>query len=251
MQLNQSNFFKEIKKLNYFEKNSIVAVAVSGGIDSISLVFLLSKWFKLKKIKIIALIVDHKLRKNSTQETLELKYLLKKFDIDCKILVWEGKKPKSNIQSVARKNRYSLIINQILKDKFNHLLIAHHLDDLYENFFIRLLRGSGLKGLTSFNQVNSRYNNKIKILRPLIKVNKNDLLFIAMKIFNYYIKDPSNENINFKRVRIRNLINSLKNEGLDEKTFTEYYKNADRTEKLWILKNADKIPQIQIDTGDN
>ena len=40
-------------------------------------------------------------------------------------------------------------------------------------------------------------------------------------------------------------------EGLDEKTFTEYYKNADRTEKLWILKNADKIPQIQIETGDN
>ena len=40
-------------------------------------------------------------------------------------------------------------------------------------------------------------------------------------------------------------------EGLDEKTFTEYYKNADRTEQLWILKNADKIPQIQIDTGDN
>ena len=40
-------------------------------------------------------------------------------------------------------------------------------------------------------------------------------------------------------------------EGLDEKTFTEYYKNADRTEQLWILKNADKIPQIQIDTGDS
>ena len=193
------------------------AIAVSGGPDSLALTYLAKCFSILNNSKINYYHLDHKLRKNSTQETLELKHLLKKFDIDCKILVWKGKKPKSNIQSVARKKRYSLIINQILKDKFNHLLIAHHLDDLYENFFIRLLRGSGLKGLTSFNQVNTRYNNKIKILRPLIKVNKNDLLFITMKIFNYYIKDPSNKNINFKRVRIRNLINSLKNEGLDEK----------------------------------
>ena len=70
-------------------------------------------------------------------------------------------------------------------------------------FLIRLLRGSGLKGLASFNQVNTRYNNKVKILRPLIHINKNDLVFIAKKIFHFYIKDPSNKNVSFKRVRIR------------------------------------------------
>ena len=71
--------------------------------------------------------------------------------------------------------------------------------------------------MTSFNQVNIKYSNKVTILRPLINLNKNDLSFIAIKVFNFYIKDPSNKNTSFKRVRIRNLINSLKNEGLDEK----------------------------------
>jgi len=92
------------------------AIAVSGGPDSLALTYLAKCFSILNNSKINYYHLDHKLRKNSTQETLELKYLLKKFDIDCKILVWKGKKPKSNIQSVARKKRYSLIINQILKD---------------------------------------------------------------------------------------------------------------------------------------
>ncbi len=194
-----------------------LAIAVSGGPDSLALTYLAKCFSILNNLKVNYYHLDHKLRKTSTKESIKLKSVLKKFDIDCKILVWKGKKPNSNIQSVARKKRYFLIINQILKDKFNHLLIAHHLDDLYENFLIRLLRGSGLKGLASFNQVNTGYNNKVKILRPLINVNKKDLVFLAIKIFNFYIKDPSNENVSFKRVRIRNLIISLKNEGFDEK----------------------------------
>ena len=171
-----------------------LSIAVSGGPDSLALTYLGKCFSILNNLKVNYYHLDHKLRKNSTKEALKLKLILKKFDIDCKILVWKGKKPKSNIQSLARKKRYFLIINQILKDKSNHLLIAHHLDDLYENFLIRLLRGSGLKGLASFNQVSTRYNNKVKILRPLIHINKNDLVFIAKKIFHFYIKDPSNKN---------------------------------------------------------
>ena len=132
-------------------------------------------------------------------------------------MIWKGKKPKSNIQSVARNKRYSLISSHSLKKNVNCILVGHHSEDLYENFLIRLLRGSGLKGLVSFNQLRTDYSNSMKILRPLINFKKKDLVYIAKKIFNFYINDPSNKNIKFKRVRIRHLINKLKNEGLDEK----------------------------------
>ena len=83
------------------------------------------------------------------------------------------------------------------------------------NFVIRLLRGSGLKGLVSFNQVKTSYNDKLKILRPLIGFKKEDLNFVTKRVFKFKFEDPSNKNINFKRIRIRNLINYLKSEGLD------------------------------------
>ena len=96
-------------------------------------------------------------------------------------------------------------------------MFGHHIDDLYENFFIRLLRGSGLTGLASFNEVKKFQENKVNILRPLINVNKSDLIYVTKYIFNFYIKDPSNNNDIFTRVRIRKLINNLKDEGLDNK----------------------------------
>ena len=109
------------------------------------------------------------------------------------------------------------------------ILAAHHLDDLYENFFIRLLRGSGLKGLVSFNQYQSNYSDSIKVLRPLINTKKQDLINISKKVFNFYLEDPSNNNTTFKRVRMRNLINNLKLEGLDENKFKLTLKNLTRT----------------------
>ena len=65
------------------------------------------------------------------------------------ILTWKGKKPFKNIQSLARIKRYELIYTRCDKYKIKNILVGHHLDDLFENFFIRMLRGSGLKGLIS------------------------------------------------------------------------------------------------------
>ena len=139
----------------------------------------------LNKTKVKYYHVDHKLRSQSSVEAKKLKSLLKNFDINCKILNWIGKKPKSNIQSVARTKRYNLFYKECLKDKINHIFIAHHLDDLYENFIIRLLRGSGLKGLVSFNQITTSYKGELKILRPLIVNKKIDLELISKKVFKF------------------------------------------------------------------
>ncbi len=205
--------FENFVKLNI--NNSSFSVAVSGGADSLALTYLSKCYSIVNNVKVEYYHVDHGLRKESSFEAKKLKFFLKNFDINCKILKWIGKKPNSNIQSVARTKRYNLIYKACLKKKINFILIAHHIDDLYENFIIRLLRGSGLKGLTSFNQSKTRYNSKLFILRPMIGYKKDYLNYISKKIFNFKIEDPSNRNNDFKRVRIRNLIRDLKSEGLN------------------------------------
>jgi len=235
---------KRIYKIyNKFENNlnlnNNFAVAVSGGADSLSLAFF-SKIYSIKKsLKVKYFLVDHKLRKNSSVEALFVKNLLKDFSIDLNILKWNGKKPKSNIQSLARKKRYNLLINQSKKFKINHILFGHHEDDVYENFFIRLLRGSGLKGIVSLDK--TTIINHVNILRPLIKVEKKDLIYISKKVFNKYVEDPSNEDEIFTRVRIRNLIKNLENEGLDKSKFKlsiHNLKSVDQSIQFFCEKNV-------------
>ena len=224
----------KIKKIyKAFEKSLVIdsykvsklIVALSGGADSLALSYLVKCYCILNNFKVAFIHVDHRLRESSTKEAQELQHQLKKFDIECKILSWRGKKPKSNIQSISRNNRYNLIKKYAEKNNFKNILTAHHLDDLYENFFIRLTRGSGLKGLVSFNKNIMNYNNKILIMRPLIEQKKNDLIFLSKKFFKNFFKDPSNKNTTFTRVRIRNLLRSLKKEGFDERKFKQTIKN--------------------------
>ena len=201
--------------LNQLKFKNNVCIALSGGPDSLSLLYLLQCYKFSKSIKIYTYIVDHRLRYNSSKEAQKIKSKLKKFNIGVKILKWTGKKPSSNIQSEARKKRYFLISKQCKKDNVDTIFMAHHENDLYENFLIRLLRGSGLKGMVSFNSSISEYSDSIRIIRPLLNVKKDELIYISKKIFNFYIEDPSNNNDDFKRVRLRKLIIELKKEGLD------------------------------------
>ena len=231
--------FEEIINSNT-SKPQKLAVALSGGPDSLALAYLAKCYSIKKKIKISFFIVDHKLRADSSREAKKVGKLLKNFKIDCQILEWKTKKPKSNIQSIARKNRYNLIVNACKKKNIKYLLLGHHIDDLYENFLIRLLRGSGLKGLTSFDTVSADIDKEILILRPLIAQEKKDLIYISEKIFKFYVKDPSNKNILFQRTRVRNLIASLKKEGFDKRKLDltiDNLKSSSETINFYVKKN--------------
>ncbi len=225
-----------------FEKNLKLnedfIVAVSGGPDSLALCFL-SKIYSIKKhLKVKYFHVDHKLRNNSTKEAKFVKLVLKKLSTNLEILTWVGKKPKSNIQSIARVKRYALMINKAKKLKINNILLGHHKDDLIENFFIRILRGSGLNGMVSFDQKTNLQN--INLIRPLLKFSKKNLEHITKKVFKNYIEDPSNKNNEFKRVKIRNFIKHLELEGLDNDKFNLTIKNlkfANETIKYFVEKN--------------
>ena len=234
-------YFKFKKNLDNQGRNNM-AIAISGGPDSISLAFL-AKAYELKNNKkFFYFIVDHKIRKESTKEAELTKKKLKTFGIKSEILTWNKKSKISNLQSSARENRYNLIFNQCSKRKINLVLTGHHKSDLYENFFIRLLRGSGLKGLISFNSLKTKINkNKnIFIFRPLLDIEKKDLEYIANKTFNFFVKDPSNENDKFLRIKIRKMVNQLNQEGLDFSKFKLTLENlfkSDQTIEFYVKKN--------------
>ena len=175
-------------------------------------------------------IVDHKIRNESTIEAKNVKKFLKKFNINSEILTWVGRKPSKNIQSIARKKRYELLFSSCKKFKISNICLGHHQDDLLENFIIRILRGSGLKGLVSLGKKNKI--NNINILRPLIDIKKEDLIFVSNYVFNFYVKDPSNENEKFQRIRIRKLLLNLEKEGLDRKKFISTINNLKYSEEV-------------------
>jgi len=239
--LNKKKISKIFKEFSISLKvKEDLAVAVSGGPDSLALAYL-AKCYSLKnKIKINFFIVDHKLRKESSSEAKDVRNVLKMIDIECKILTWNGKKPSKNIQATARNKRYSLLVNECKKNDIKYLLLGHHLNDLFENFLIRIVRGSGLNGLISFDK-NTKYKNQnLQILRPLLDLEKKDLIYISKEVFNFYVKDPSNINEDYKRTRIRNLLHSLEKEGLDKKKLTltiSNLKDSNNSIKFYVNKN--------------
>jgi len=203
------------------------AVAVSGGPDSLALAILAKIYSIDNKIIPKFFIVDHKLRLESTREANHVKKVLKDFMIDAEILTWKGKKPSKNIQALARKKRYEILFKRCDKSKIKKILLGHHQDDLLENFFIRLLRGSGLKGLISLDK-KSKVENKI-LLRPLLNQKKEDLVFLSKYIFNFFVEDPSNKDEKFKRIKVRALLEGLKKNGLNKKKFIATIQNLKRS----------------------
>ena len=240
-QLNQkkiSKIYNEFSSSLKVKEN--LAVAVSGGPDSLALAYLTKCYSLINKIKVRYYIVNHKLRKEASLEAQEVKKLLRKIDIQSTILNWNGKKPTRNIQSLAREARFSLLAKECKKNNIKHLLLGHHSNDLFENFLIRVVRGSGLNGLVSFNKSVKYKDEDLDILRPLLNLEKNDLINISKIVFKFFIKDPSNTNEIYKRTRIRTLLESLEKEGLDLKKLKltiDNLKDSDKSIKFYVKKN--------------
>ena len=208
-----SNIFKNFKnKLNNLNKKSYI-VAVSGGPDSLALVALTRAYSFIKKTKFYYVLVDHNIRKNSCNEAMQVKKLLKNNKINLKVIL-NKKKITKNIQSVARNTRYEILSNYCKRRKIKMLLTAHNLEDQVETFFIRLSRGSGLKGLSSMKAL-SKISNNVSLYRPLLDTKKKSLIKISKHTFGKYFKDPSNQNLKYLRTKVRNLKKPLETSGIE------------------------------------
>ena len=257
------NFKNKLDSLN--KKNYVVAV--SGGPDSLALAALTKSYAYNKKTKFQYLLVDHNIRKNSYQEAKKVKNLLKKRGISLKIFT-NKKKITKNIQAEARNTRYEILSNYCKKNKIKTILTAHNLEDQVETFFIRLSRGSGLKGLSSMKQL-SRIDSQVNLYRPLLEVKKKFLVKISKKIFGTYFRDPSNKNEKFLRTKIRSLkkpieksgikyeqiFRSIQNLSLSKLTLQEYhnktFKELIKKRNGKILVNIEKYKKLNNDTKIN
>ncbi|MBL0318101.1 MAG: tRNA lysidine(34) synthetase TilS [Alphaproteobacteria bacterium] len=184
-----------------------LAVAVSGGADSLALVFLLKRWADKTGKTILALTVDHALRPESNQEALIVAKLLKSHHIDHHILAWEHPPVRHNIQAQARDARYQLMCSWCADHNIPILMTAHHRDDQAETVLSRLFRGSGVTGMAGIPVESTRYG--IRIIRPLLGIPKQQLSHYLSENQISWIEDPSNENLHYDRVKIRKLLTHL------------------------------------------
>ncbi len=197
-----------------------IAVAVSGGADSLGLCIALSEYFQGENpdIKIHALSVDHALRPEARGELLHVAEILEDIsNVTHHILTWEyDEQPTTRIQEQARKARYDLMIKYMRVHNIEHLFLGHHRDDQAETFLFRLAKGSGLDGLGGM-AFNHEKGQGVTICRPLLDEGKADIIKFCEYKGIKYINDPSNENEDYARVRLRKSMEVLSAEGLTPK----------------------------------
>lgn len=240
----------------------VLLLAVSGGPDSTALMWLAARWRARVKRgpKLIAVTVDHGLRKESAREARAVKRFARKLKVEHRTLRWTGKKPKTGIQQAAREARYRLLGDVARKTGARHILTAHTRDDQAETVLFRLARGSGLTGLRGMARLSSlapspspdrggsarsagegsssrstptRHATRahlplaggggaLLLVRPLLDIPKSRLIATLAAAKIRFADDPSNRDPRFTRPRLRELMPSLAAEGLDARGLARF-----------------------------
>jgi tRNA(Ile)-lysidine synthase len=191
-----------------------IVLAVSGGPDSTALLLLAAQWRARRKRgpKLLAVTVDHGLRKEAAAEARQVARLAKKLGVPHRTVNWIGKKPKSGLQEKAREARYRLLADAASKIGASHILTAHTLDDQAETVLMRLLRGSGPAGLAAMAR--EKRLGALMLTRPFLDIPKARLVATLGKAKISFADDSSNRDPKFTRVRMRGLMPALAKEGL-------------------------------------
>lgn len=196
--------------LGPFERRPHLAVAVSGGRDSLALTLLTQQWLAERGGKLQALIVDHRLRAQSTEEARHVAGLLHRLGIAADILTWESGKPSSGISEAARSARYALLERRCRQLGILHLLLGHQADDQAETVLLRLADASGPEGLAGMGAIVER--SHVRVLRPLLSFPRARLAATVVAHGLDWVDDPSNDVEDYARVRIRR---ALDNDGAE------------------------------------
>ena len=181
-----------------------LAVAVSGGADSLALSVLTRNWIAHRNGFLVGVIVDHHLRPESTREAQRTKQQLRQLRIRAHILDWQRTSTDKASQGAARQARYALYQVFLAREGIRDLLLGHHLQDQIETFFLRLVRGSGLVGLASIPT--TRVIGRMRILRPLLHMSPLRLQATLRAQNLSWTTDPSNHNPKYARVRVRRML---------------------------------------------
>jgi tRNA(Ile)-lysidine synthase len=184
-----------------FEPRPAIAVAVSGGPDSLGLMLLADRWARQRGGQAWGLTVDHGLRPESAAEACSVAGWLAARGIPHDILTWIGDKPARGIQQAAREERYRLLADWCRRHGVLHLLTAHHREDQAETHLLRRRARSGVDGLAGMSAV--RELTGCRLVRPLLAVPRARLAALLTAEGQPWLTDPSNLNPVFERARLR------------------------------------------------
>ncbi len=174
-----------------------IAVAVSGGVDSICLLY----WLADLKMNITALHVHHHLRDVADVEATYVADTCKKLGIPCHIFHWSHDNIKTGVEAAARTARYDFMTEFCRENEIGILMVAHQADDQIETFLMNLGRGSGVNGLAAMRDVS--YRDGVKIVRPLLSVFRRELIEYCDTHKIKYFSDEMNYDDKYTRVKIR------------------------------------------------
>lgn len=184
-----------------------VAVAVSGGSDSLALMGLLAEYAAVHTLPPPAVVtVDHALQDGSRRVALQTARRARSAGLSCRILTRTGPVPAADIEAVAREARYRLIGAWAVRQKIATVFLAHTLDDQAETFLMRLMRGSGVDGLSAMRPLSPfpvPGFDALRLARPLLRLSREDLRRFLIERGQGWHDDPMNEDDRFTRVRLR------------------------------------------------
>ncbi len=189
---------------NILKENDSVVLALSGGPDSMCLLHLLLEVKKEINISILCAHVNHNTRKNNQKEESFVKNYLEEISVPCEYYTIEKYKNGKFTEEEGREKRYQFLKKVVKSHHANYLLTAHHGDDLVETIFMRILRGSTLKGYAGIER--QSIWDDVNIIRPLLCVSKKDILDYVTCQSIPYVLDETNNSDNYLRNRIRHNI---------------------------------------------
>ncbi|GIQ78375.1 tRNA(Ile)-lysidine synthase [Bradyrhizobium sp. RD5-C2] len=192
-----------------------IVLAVSGGPDSVALMWLAARWRRAlaQGPRLVAVTVDHGLRPEAAREARDVKRLARSLELPHHTLCWSGTKPNAGLPAAARAARYGLLAQAARKHGATHILTAHTRDDQAETLLMRMLRGSGVAGLSAMARETER--DGIMLTRPLLDISKAQLIATLKKARISFADDPTNRDPSFTRPRLRALMPLLAEEGGD------------------------------------
>ena len=232
-----------------------LVLAVSGGPDSVALMWLAARWRRglARGPRLIAVTVDHGLRPEAAREARDVKRLAGSLDLPHRTLRWTGAKPKTGVPAAARDARYRLLLQAARATGATHVLTAHTRDDQAETLLMRLLRGSGIAGLSAMARVSEREG--ITLARPLLNVPKSQLIATLRRANVAFADDPTNHDTAFTRPRLRRLLPMLSAEGGNAENLVRLAARlaranaavevlADGAERFLALKDRRGVPSV-------
>lgn len=189
----------ELQKL----KGQSVVVALSGGVDSVVLLDVLSRLVTSLGLKVEAAHVNHHMHSKSAEWADFCSKICTSYAIPLKIFdIRVPRQSPLGVEGAARQARYEALLNHDLPC----ILLAHHRDDQIETFFLQALRGSGADGLSGMLAIRNDYSTNKKIFRPMLEVQREEIINYARQRGLQWVEDPSNDESIFSRNYLRHEI---------------------------------------------